>query len=91
MSAPGVWFVLQSRVVAKSLKVLLSAIETSASAVQSLRCDMKELPLGRVQIFTEKKQKALLPLFNMRSVSGFSWDSVIRLRHQARQGRPSCI
>ncbi|PHJ24202.1 noc2p family protein [Cystoisospora suis] len=56
----------RSRVVAKSLKVLLGAIETSTNAVQSLRCDMKELPVGRVQIFTEKKQKAMLPLFNMK-------------------------
>ncbi|ESS32046.1 Noc2p family protein [Toxoplasma gondii VEG] len=56
----------KSQAVARSLKALIGAIESSAAVVQSLRCTLKDLPVGAVEIFTEKKQKASLPLFLLR-------------------------
>ncbi|CBZ52882.1 conserved hypothetical protein [Neospora caninum Liverpool] len=56
----------KSQAVVRSLKALVAAIDSSATAVQSLRCELKDLPVGGVEVFTEKKQKVALPLFVLR-------------------------
>ncbi|KEP66304.1 UNVERIFIED_CONTAM: Noc2p family protein [Hammondia hammondi] len=56
----------KSQAVARSLKSLIGAIDSSAAVVQSLRCTLKDFPVGAVEVFTEKKQKASLPLFLLR-------------------------